>query len=49
MSFFDNIFDVGSMSSDYSIIGLNKEMSSLYIYDSFIKYNKGILVVASEL
>ena len=37
------------MSSDYSIIGLNKEMSSLYIYDSFIKYNKGILVVASEL
>lgn len=49
MSFFDNLFDVGSMSSDYSIIGLNKEMSSLYIYDSFIKYNKGILVVASEL
>lgn len=49
MSFFDNIFDVGSMSSDYSIIGLNKEMSSLYIYDSFIKYNKSILVVASEL
>jgi transcription-repair coupling factor (superfamily II helicase) len=49
VSFFDNIFDVGSMSSDYSIIGLNKEMSSLYIYDSFIKYNKGILVVASEL
>ena len=49
MSFFDNIFDVGSMSSDYSIIGLNKEMSSLYIYDSFIKYNKGILVVAFEL
>lgn len=49
MSFFDNIFDVGSMSSDYSIIGLNKEMSSLYIYDSFIKYNKGILVVTSEL
>ena len=49
MSFLDNIFDVGSMSSDYSIIGLNKEMSSLYIYDSFIKYNKGILVVASEL
>ena len=49
MSFFDNIFDVGSMSSDYSIIGLNKEMSSLYIYDSFIKYNKGILVVVSEL
>lgn len=49
MSFFDNIFDVGSMSSDYSIVGLNKEMSSLYIYDSFIKYNKGILVVASEL
>ena len=49
MSFFNNIFDVGSMSSDYSIIGLNKEMSSLYIYDSFIKYNKGILVVASEL
>ena len=49
MSFFYNIFDVGSMSSDYSIIGLNKEMSSLYIYDSFIKYNKGILVVASEL
>lgn len=49
MSFLDNIFDVGSMSSDYSIIGLNNEMSSLYIYDSFIKYNKGILVVASEL
>ena len=49
MSFFNNIFDVGSMSSDYNIIGLNKEMSSLYIYDSFIKYNKGILVVASEL
>ena len=47
MKFFDNIFDI-SVADDYSVTGLNKELTCINIYDTFIRNNKGILVVASS-
>ena len=47
MKFFDNIFNITD-ESDYNVSGLNKELSCINIYDTFIRNNKGILVVASS-
>ena len=47
MKFFDNIFNI-SDTKDYSITGLNKELTAINIYNAFIKNNKGILVVTSS-
>ena len=47
MRFFDNIFDISNID-DYNVTGLNKELSCINIYDTFIRNNKGILVVASS-
>ena len=47
MKFFDNIFDITS-ESDYNVSGLNNELTCINIYDTFIKKNKGVLVVASS-
>ena len=47
MKFFDNIFEVAD-NSDYNVSGLNKELACINIYDTFIKNNKGILVVTSS-
>lgn len=47
MKFFDNIFDIPNMDT-YEISGLNSELTCINIYDTFIKNNKGILVVASS-
>ena len=47
MKFFDNLFEI-SDNSDYNISGLNNELTCINIYDTFIKNNKGILVVASS-
>ena len=48
MKFFDNLFDV-DLSSEYSITGLNKELNSIYIYESFISKNDNVLVVTNSL
>ena len=47
MKFFDNIFDINDID-DYSVSGLNKELTCINIYDAFIRNNKGILVVTSS-
>ena len=47
MKFFDNVFDISDTNS-YNVSGLNKELTCISIYDTFIKNNKGVLVVASS-
>ena len=47
MKFFETLFDVPYID-DYSIVGLNKELTCINIYDAFVRNNKGILVVASS-
>ena len=47
MKFFDNIFDIKD-PDDYTVSGLNKELTCINIYDAFIRNNKGILVVTSS-
>ena len=48
MNFFDCLFDVCS-SNYYGVSGLNSELNSLYVYNSFIKYRKGMVVVTNSL
>ena len=47
MRFFDQVFDMHD-EDDYAITGLNKELTCINIYDTFIRNNKGLLVVASS-
>jgi transcription-repair coupling factor (superfamily II helicase) len=47
MKFFDNLFDVHN-TDDYGVYGLNTELTCINIYDTFIRNNKGVLVVASS-
>ena len=47
MKFFDHFFEIPELDN-YSISGLNKELTCINIYDTFIKDNKGVLVVASS-
>ena len=47
MRFFDNLFEINDVG-DYSISGINKELTCINIYDAFIRNNKGVLVIASS-
>ena len=47
MKLFDNFFDIVN-DKCYNISGLNRELSCINIYDTFIRDNKGVLVVASS-
>ena len=47
MKFFDKIFDIND-TSDYNISGLNRELTCINIYNTFISNNKGILVVTDS-
>ena len=47
MKFFDNFFDIKDNDS-YNVSGLNKELTCINIYNTFIRNNKGVLVVASS-
>lgn len=47
MKFFDNIFDIKDTNS-YNVSGLNRELTCINIYDTFIRNNKGVLVVTSS-
>ena len=47
MNFFDNFFDIVD-DNVYNVSGLNRELSCINIYDTFIRNNKGVLVVASS-
>ena len=46
MSFINKIFQIGN---EEEIIGLTKELKSLYIYERFKKENKSIILVTSNL
>lgn len=48
MKFFDGIFEVKN-DSYYGVSGLNPELNCIYIYNSFLKYNKGMLLVTNSL
>ena len=47
MKLFDKLFNVNN-KDDYSITGLNNELVSINIYNTFISDNKGILVVTNS-
>ena len=47
MRFFDNLFEINDVD-DYSVSGLNRELTCINIYDAFIRNNKGVLVVTSS-
>ncbi len=48
MKFFDNFFDIRS-DTNYSISNMTDDSIALYVYDTFIKNNKSVLVVTSDL
>ena len=48
MKFFDKVFQVKD-DSYYGVSGLNPELNCLYIYNSFLKYGRGMLVVTNSL
>ncbi len=48
MKFFDNLFKVND-NNYYGVTGLSNELSMVYVYESFLKYNKGMLVVTNSL
>lgn len=48
MNFFDGLFKIGS-NSYYGVSGLNPELNCIYIYNSFLKNNNGMLVVTNSL
>ena len=48
MNIFDNMFNIGD-EYNYSVSGLTKELNALYIYDTFIKKNKGILIIVNSV
>lgn len=48
MTIFEKLFNIED-TIDYTITGLNKELTCINIYDTFIRHDKGILVVASSI
>ena len=48
MKFFDQIFQIKD-DDYYGVSGLNSELNCIYIYNNFLKYQRGMLVVANSL
>ena len=48
MKFFDNLFEIKN-DNYYGVSGLNPELNAIYIYENFIKYDKGMVVVTNSL
>ena len=48
MKFFDNLFQIDD-NNYYGVSGLNPELNAIYVYNSFIKYNKGMVVITNSL
>ena len=48
MKFFDCLFQMDS-NNYYGVSGLNAELSCIYVYDAFVKFNKGMLVLTNSL
>ena len=48
MKFFDSLFNIRE-DNYYGVSGLNIETSALYVYNSFLKYDRGMVVIANSL
>ena len=48
MRFFDKIFEIHNNSNNV-ITGLNRELNSIYIYDTFLQKKKSVLVVTNSI
>ena len=48
MGFFSNLFDTKN-TYNYAVTGLNKELNSIYIYNTFIKSDRNIIVLSNSL
>ena len=48
MKFFDHLFEIKD-DDYYGVSGLNSELSCIYVYNSFLSCNKGMVVVANSL
>ena len=48
MKFFDNLFKIPN-NNYYGVSGLTVELNCIYIYDTFVKQNGSVLVVANSL
>ena len=48
MKFFDNLFQIDD-NSYYGVSGLNSEATCVYVYDAFLKYQKGMVVITNSL
>lgn len=48
MGFFEQIFQIKG-DNYYGVSGLNPELNCIYIYNSFLKYKRGMLVVTNSL
>ena len=45
---FDNLFKIKE-GNYYGVSGLNSELSMIYVYNTFLKYNKSIVVITNSL
>ena len=48
MGFFSNLFEIKD-SNYFAVSGLNLELFSLYIYDTYLKKQRGMIVVTNSL
>ena len=48
MGLFEKLFDVKDLNC-YGVSGLNSELFMLYVYNTFIKYNRGIMLITNSL
>ena len=48
MKFFDNLFNIND-NNYYGVSGLNSELSVIYVYETFLKYNKGMVVITNSI
>ena len=48
MNFFDHLFE-NFDNNYYGVSGLNTELNCIYVYDSFVKYDKGMMVITNSL
>ncbi len=48
MNFFERLFDICD-NDYYGVSGLNAELNCVYVYDAFVKYQRGMVVVTNSL
>lgn len=48
MNFFERLFEVCD-NDYYGVSGLNAELNCVYVYDAFVKYQRGMVVITNSL